>query len=392
MKSKLHILIFIIFLKLFFAVCAISASNINIRIYSDNYINSVKILRNSGKYSVLHNNNELLSLDSIQVLEFKTENDKIKLLCDDREIGIFDSLRLQGKSFVNSLKININNNSNARVYDDNLILKPKKNYLVLINNIDIEKYISGVVEAESGGNTFSIEFFKMQAIICRTYALKNMRKHSKEAYNLCDMEHCQVYKGKARVNDIFIAVSNTNNQVIINSNNEIINAAFHANCGGETVNSEDVWSNALPYLRSVHDTFCLKKNKAKWEKSIPLNEFKDYFLSKCKYDSIEKIFVDSMLVFRQDKRKVFFYDTLHLKQLRKDFNLRSTFFSIVLEGDSVKFVGRGNGHGAGLCQEGAIAMAELGKTCEQIIKFYYTNVEIVDYHQSKDYLFPYKKK
>ena len=117
-------------------------------------------------------------------------------------------------------------------------------------------YIAGVSESESGKKDNILEYYKVQAIICRTYALKNSGKHIKEGYNLCDQEHCQVYKGRCTNPEILLAVSKTTGIIIVDRYNQPINAAFHANCGGQTLNSEDVWSKPLDYLKSVPDTFC----------------------------------------------------------------------------------------------------------------------------------------
>jgi stage II sporulation protein D len=70
--------------------------------------------------------------------------------------------------------------------------------------------------------------------------------------------------------------------------------------------------------------------------------------------------------------------TIPLRTIRYDLNLRSTFFSVFTEGDSVILKGRGYGHGVGLCQEGAMVMAAKGFRYRDIINFYYTGVIISD--------------
>jgi stage II sporulation protein D len=72
-----------------------------------------------------------------------------------------------------------------------------------------------------------------------------------------------------------------------------------------------------------------------------------------------------------------------LRTIRNDMNLRSTFFSVASEGDSIKLKGRGYGHGVGLCQEGAMVMASKGFNYKQIIDFYYFGVIISDVNNSK---------
>lgn len=89
----------------------------------------------------------------------------------------------------------------------------------------------------------------------------------------------------------------------------------------------------------------------------------------------------STLNFTQEKRVNEYRSgnfTLPFRQIRNDLNLRSAFFSVTAEGDSILLSGRGYGHGVGLCQEGAMVMAEKGFTCLQIIEFYYHGVIISD--------------
>ena len=70
--------------------------------------------------------------------------------------------------------------------------------------------------------------------------------------------------------------------------------------------------------------------------------------------------------------------SIPFRQIRSDLDLRSAFFSVVVEGENIVLKGRGYGHGVGLCQEGAMAMAAKGFTFRQIIDFYYTGVVIAD--------------
>src|SRR5690606_6809159 len=108
----------------------------------------------------------------------------------------------------------------------------------------------------------SKEYFKLQGIICRTYALNNLHTHTIEGYNLCDQVHCQAYHGKTFYEDIVSAVMQTRGIVIVDSDISLITAVFHSSCGGQTVNSEDVWSKSLYYLRAVRDSFCLNAPNA----------------------------------------------------------------------------------------------------------------------------------
>jgi stage II sporulation protein D len=94
---------------------------------------------------------------------------------------------------------------------------------------------------------------------------------------------------------------------------------------------------------------------------------------------------DMALNFKQESRKIFLECSnckVPLKSIRQDLQLKSTFFSIrPLHKDSVLFLGRGYGHGLGMCQEGAMRMGKLGYNYEQILNYYYQNIMLIDLHK-----------
>ncbi|MZP56014.1 MAG: SpoIID/LytB domain-containing protein, partial [Bacteroidales bacterium] len=158
----------------------------------------------------------------------------------------------------------------------------------------------------------------------------------------------------------------------------LIISAFHSNCGGETASSGDVWLTGQPYLKSVKDPYCNNSRNARWKKVLSLNDWISYLNKsglKEKPDEVLKI------NFAQSTRKTDYMTgnfSLPLQKIRDDLDLRSTFFSVRVEGDSVILDGKGYGHGVGLCQEGAMAMAEKGFDYRQIIYFYFEGVIISD--------------
>jgi stage II sporulation protein D len=249
----------------------------------------------------------------------------------------------------------------------------------LINRVDIEKYVAGVVQSEVLGSSKDIEFFKIQAIIARTYTLTNIMKHMKEGYNLCDETHCQAYYRRCNTADIMQAVAETFCDVIIDGEGKLISAAFHSNSGGQTQNSEDVWTISTSYLRSVVDTFSIGGKNYTWETKIPKKEWIDYFAKT--YPNVvnqpEKLKL--LCNYAPESRKKYMMDSIPLRNIRTSFKLRSSYFSVSEDKEMVVLKGKGYGHGVGLSQEGAINMVRSGKTNEEVIKFYYTGVSIVKY-------------
>ncbi|NJM14967.1 MAG: SpoIID/LytB domain-containing protein [Bacteroidales bacterium] len=165
----------------------------------------------------------------------------------------------------------------ARAYCDGIKVQPDFNRLLIINQVDFSHYLAGVVETEAGSSSGQ-EFYKAHAILCRTYAIKNMDRHIEEGFNLCDGTHCQAYKSYNRHNAaIYDAVKETDHKVVIYSEDStLITAAFHANSGGATYNSEDVWLEKLGYLRAIADPFSLKGRQASWTKTIDRNNWVQY--------------------------------------------------------------------------------------------------------------------
>jgi stage II sporulation protein D len=243
---------------------------------------------------------------------------------------------------------------------------------------DFESYVAGVVESEAGKEQ-GIEYYKVQALICRTYALSNKRRHEHEGFNLCDQVHCQVYHGMSRFNtDIIEASQVTAGQVIVDSDMNLINATFHSNCGGHTVNSEEVWSKALPYLRAKEDTFCLDGKHATWESQILRSAWFDYMEVKTGGMS-EKPSADLYSYKPSGRSTHFLLDdkSVPLKDIRSKWFLNSTYFEMDPDGERLILKGRGFGHGVGLCQEGAMSMIRKGYAYQEVLTFYYTDVHLV---------------
>jgi len=245
-----------------------------------------------------------------------------------------------------------------------------KTKLKVVNTLDLEVYISGVIEAESGSKQ-NEEYYKVQAVICRTYALANKFKHSKNGFHLCDEVHCQVYKGISESNpDIISATISTSDVVVVDEDVNLITTAFHSNCGGNTINSEHVWSKPVPYLKAVEDTFCLNMPHSKWQKSVKKVNWMGFFKGKAAEDEAQLEYTDNV-------RITYTPSGIHYKEIRKEFNLNSTLFQIEEKDSEVIISGRGFGHGVGLCQEGAMSMSQQGYDYISILHHYFTDIHVV---------------
>ncbi len=357
---------------------------VSIRILTTKVITTFAFSPTSGDYLVYGDGVLLKDYDPTGIFQMSIDKDSILLKTFERTIGKFGSLKYYSKEKEGEFKIkSVIAQSKVRTYDGNLEvgLTADKSQFLLINKVNLENYIAGVVQSEAGKN-ISLEYYKLQAILCRTFLLSHLNRHEAEGFQLCDDVHCQAYLNKATEDNIVKAVLETKGLVVVDNDLNLITSAFHSNCGGVTCNSQDVWSIPTTYLKSVKDTFCIHSYNATWQRTVPLEDWKAYLQLKHKFPINDSARIPGATAFSQTGgRSNYFVDRnlkIPLKTIRADFKLRSTYFSIEQIGDSIRFNGRGYGHGVGLCQEGAMRQANLGYSYKHILNFYYKDVHLVD--------------
>ena len=357
---------------------------VNIKIFSQIKVQSFTFSAEAGDYSIWANGVEVAKTNQSPLIKLTYVNDSVEVKTFENVIGKYKRVKISSPDFVKSFRMKlISPDRKPRFYEDNLYVTTELGDLKCLNEISLDNYIAGVVQAESGRRSFQ-EFYKVQAILARTFALSHLQKHAPEDFNLCDHTHCQAYFGKTTELDIMKAVTDTKGKVVVDDNLNLIDAAFHSNSGGQTANSEDVWGSKLSYLRSVNDTFSTKMPNAKWERKMPKEDWLSYLKLKHNYPIQDSNARWLALTFKQDSRKPFLEANnvrVPLKNVRTDLQLKSSFFSVVAVGDTVILKGRGFGHGVGMCQEGAMRMAKLGYKCPEMINFYYQKTQLVDLHK-----------
>ncbi len=266
----------------------------------------------------------------------------------------------------------------------NIILKENRIYAV--NKIGIEQYLTSVVGAEMPYK-WPLEALKAQAIASRTYALK---KKGNTLFDIDSTQKDQVYKGlESRTLRTIKAVRATRS-LVMTHNNKLINALFHSSSGGQTENSEDVWSNKYAYLRSVKD-FDINNPKLYWKKSFSNNKLKKLFPLIGGIDKIRILKKTStgriklLEITGENGSK----DILG-KEFRSKLELKSTLFNYSFvntnsqEGINLKnsskdyftIAGKGSGHAVGMSQWGAKYMATKGANADRILKHFYTGIKI----------------
>ena len=204
-----------------------------------------------------------------------------------------------------------------------------------------------------------------------------MKKHRADGFNFCDYVHCQAYQNRCVRPDIMLGTMQSSGETIVDADGNLIDTPFHSNSGGQTANSEDVWRTALPYLRSVQDTFSYRMRQSNWTKVISKDKWLNYFSKTHKLNTQDPEVRNTLLTFSQPQRQARILG-VPLTRVRTDFGLKSTFFSVSTDSKTgdVILSGHGYGHGVGLSQEGTIRMVSLGIAYDSIIRHYYTGAQI----------------
>jgi stage II sporulation protein D len=366
------------------------AQPVEVGLFQNKLVKSAVVYCSSGNYQLLLDEVVRLRLEEGDILYLNLEDGNIKVLDAERDFGYASHLELRSLSTESVFRLrSISPEIASRMYDDNLLVIPADRYLTLVNQVDLDKYLAGVVEAESGPNAGK-EFYKAQSILCRTYALKQMVRHTNEGFAICDGPHCQTYKGKSKANpEILEAIIETSGTVLADYNFKLITAAYHANSGGQTQRASDVWLSDVDYLQSVVDPYSLHQSHAKWQDTISFDAWKDYLL-KNGMKSVSRI-PEEIIYIEQMRRKKYFVldkDSIRMAKIREDWGFKSAFFDMFPDGDSVLVWGKGFGHGIGMSQEGAMKMARDGFTYQDILQFYFHEVRMMDYRDLPDSSLP----
>jgi len=281
----------------------------------------------------------------------------------------------------------------SRAYRGRLQLSARQGRLVLINLVALEDYLRGVLPSEIPSR-FEPAALQAQAIAARTYALVTAGRHRADGCDLCDALHCQVYLGMAEENPRTDAAISATTGLVVTYEGKPIHAVYHDCCGGRTAANETAWSGSqpLPYLRPVRDgeetsSLCSHSPRAVWTRQLPqarLAAALAAYRVSAPISSFEPADCDDngrprAFRIRGGGGEV----TILAGVLRAALNqalgpdtLPSADFTAAPNGDSIVFAGRGSGHGVGLCQWGANAMAQQGKSASDILTHYYTGAAV----------------
>lgn len=250
------------------------------------------------------------------------------------------------------------------------------------SKLELEEYIVGVIAGEMPAS-FHIEALKAQAIAARTYALKTTN-YGKQPIEPTVLNQVFYDEDKRKENwketfdqnekKIREAVESTAGQVIF-YNGELITAMFHSMSNGMTESAKNYSGTDLPYLQSVVSVDFQNSSNFVATEKFTLEQFNRLLKGNWKLEQIKKVKTK-----KNDTGRV---ETVTLgnktwsgKEFRELLGLRSTDFQIKVVNNEIQIITEGYGHGVGMSQYGANAMASNGKNAYEILNHYYKNTEI----------------
>jgi SpoIID/LytB domain protein len=301
-------------------------------------------------------------------------------------------------------------NETGYSYNGKFIINYKDDKLQVLNRLDLEKYVNGVVPNEIGSDA-PLEALKAQAVAARTQTIFKMlvNRHKNDGYTLCSKVHCQVYRGIYRQNkNTTLAVDQTKSEILTYLGKPI-DAVYSSCCGGRTESNQYVWkgrkidylqsrvdgdhlnlqplksnsatknwinSNKAPFCKPSKDSNSWQKRSYKWEKSIDSRKL-------AKLTGVSGI-TDIKVLSRGESGRANKIEVIgrSKKIIEGEYKIRKALGGLpsslfyVKKRNPFIFVGKGSGHGVGLCQMGTINQAKIGKKYDDIVRFYFNSCDI----------------
>ncbi len=255
--------------------------------------------------------------------------------------------------------------------------------LRVMNEVDVEDYLPAVVTAEASGAPAAA--LEVQAVVSRTFALGSRNRHARAGHDLCDLTHCQLYRGREDESpESKAAAEKTKGQVLLVGGIALKPAFFHAACGGHTSRALDVFGDdgAGPGVSDLADgkPLCAGAQHFEWAWEADRVELAKGLELKPDGRSFEPLRRDAGG--RVTEVRVFgkrFSGADFASRVGRAFGwqtLRSMKFTAEEVDQTVRFKGTGFGHGVGLCQHGARALAAKGADAKAILKRYFPDCTV----------------
>lgn len=294
--------------------------------------------------------------------------------------------------------------------------------LNVVNHVGLEPYLWGVVKAEISASA-PVAAQRAQAVAARTFAMKNKDVYASRGYGLKANEQSQVYGGVAMEDPRCTKAVNDTRGVVATSEGRLIEAQYHASCGGHTENNEDVWASSepVPYERSRGCWGCKSSPMAPWSVSLDFGTIRKKLMefqwdigdisridfTRTKTGRVKDVMVHSstgvarvpgnnfrLIIDRRAIRSLMVDGVGSGVELTAaggdddedasavtgdDRAIRGIIAKYMMNDSSgrvLELSGRGSGHGVGMCQWGARQLAMTGKSYQEILRTYYSGIEL----------------
>lgn len=256
--------------------------------------------------------------------------------------------------------------------------------IYVINILNIDEYLYSVVPSEIPA-LWDQEALKAQAIAARTYAYYHIFNNKDKGNNKYDLDattRFQLYQGIPSEKPSTSKAVDSTSGIILTFYHQPIISYFHSTCGGKTIDDRFVWPGKdMQYLRGIHCPYCKESPDYHWKEMITLDEINNYLRDKNK-----KIGRIKRISFQKKSGRVIGVIIYHsngaLKLSGNEFRLyfpekklKSMYFKSQKTKNGLIFLGKGWGHGVGLCQWGANGLAKNGANYKKILKYYYKGIK-----------------
>ncbi|MGK0290565.1 MAG: stage II sporulation protein D [bacterium] len=278
----------------------------------------------------------------------------------------------------------------GRRYLGTIEIKPFAKGLYVINHIRTESYLEGVLNGEIS-TRWHPSVVQAQAVIARTFALYKRKRRRKYSWHLTAKPLDQVYlgvdiaDGRGR-----LAIRNTYG-LIVTHKGKLVPTFYHSNSGGITEDPGNIWQYSMSHLEPVKSPYGKEDPNYRWHTTITRKKL-SFMLAKLghKLHYPTSIFVSKKTSTGRAARVIIGNGSRSISILATDFRrvagytkVKSLLFKVSKNPRGFFIRGRGNGHGVGLSQWGAKEMADSGHSFQDILKFYYRNIQI---QRAKNYL------
>lgn len=278
---------------------------------------------------------------------------------------------------------------NGKLYRNRLTIYPRQGGCAVVNTLGIEKYIAGLINREMSPS-WPVEALKAQAVASRSYAIYQIQQSAGREFDLESTTQDQVYDGAESETPRSNSAVDETRGMVLTFSESIVKAYFHANCGGITEVPEFVWGGDIggfrpvvcPYHKSKRDQkrWSLRISKPQLEHALrkvagllPKGFVRLAHLEAGAPNSSGRL-SDVMLSDISGNSALISANAF--RNAVGNTRIKSTAFQVAEDAHGVQLAGDGYGHGVGMCQIGARAMAEEGKRFKEILSYYYPLAKI----------------